>query len=255
MANLEEVLSDLPKEDYLLDDVQYIIDENLRTITIPEDGVVLGVIGDKNVNRVNFQMPRYYNGFDMSTFKCRINYVNANGDVNFYDVEDLTIIDESIYFTWLVDGTAAAYIGETKFVVRLYRTDGTKVTQNFYTTYNTASVLEGLIVDETAADTEDFVLHFQRLLEEYCYEICGPIMARYAVTEDMVSDVLKAQISDKAYVEIVAHSATTDEIDAIINGTYESSGVDPDTDDHSTHIADTDDIDNMMKDVFKDEEV
>ena len=75
MATLEEViedLGDLSKSEYLLDDIQYIIDENLRTIAIPDDGVVLGVVGDKNVNRVNFQMPRYYNGFDMSLFKYRI---------------------------------------------------------------------------------------------------------------------------------------------------------------------------------------
>lgn len=251
MANLDEVLSDLPKEEYLLDDVQYIIDENLRTIAIPEEGVVLGVIGDKDVNRVNFQMPRYYNGFDMSTFKCRVNYVNANEDLNFYDVEDLTIIDDKIYFTWLVDATAAAYVGETTFVVRLYKTEGTKVTQNFYTTYNHATVLEGLRVDETAADTEDFRLHFQRLLEEYCHEICGPIMASYAVTEDLVSDTLKLQLHNDAFTEIVAHTATKEDVDKIIDGSYVDKGSDEGTEAHYTHIATSEDIDNIIDDLFK----
>lgn len=251
MANLDEVLSDLPKEEYLLDDVQYIIDENLRTIAIPEEGVVLGVIGDKDVNRVNFQMPRYYNGFDMSAFKCRVNYVNANEDLNFYDIEDLTIIDDKIYFTWLVDATAAAYVGETTFVVRLYKTEGTKVTQNFYTTYNHATVLEGLQVDETAADTEDFRLHFQRLLEEYCYEICGPIMASYAVTEDLVSDTLKKQMNENAFTEIVAHTATNEDVDKIIDGSYVDKGSDEGTEAHYTHIATSEDIDNIVDNLFK----
>lgn len=251
MANLEEVLSNLPKEEYLLDDVQYIIDENLRTIAIPEDGVVLGVVGDKNVNRVNFQMPRYYNGFDMSAFKCRVNYVNANEELNFYDVEDLTIIDDSIYFTWLVDATAAAYIGETTFVVRLYRTEGVKVVQNFYTTYNHATVLEGLQVDETALDTEDFRLHFQRLLEEYCHEICGPIMASYAVSEDMVSETLKLQMNYNAFTEIVAHTATDEDIDKIIDGTYKDSGSDEGPESHYVHIATSEDIDNIIAKVLE----
>lgn len=251
MANLDEVLSDLPKEEYLLDDIQYIIDENLRTIAIPENGVVLGVVGDKNVNRVNFQMPRYYNGFDMSAFKCRVNYINANEDLNFYDVEDLTIIDDSIYFTWLVDGTAAAYIGETTFVVRLYRTEGTKVIQNFYTTYNHATVLEGLQIDETATDTEDFRLHFQRLLEEYCREIVGPIMASYAVTEDLVSDTLKLQLHNDAFTEIVAHTATNEDVDKIIDGSYVDKGSDEGTEAHYTHIATPEDIDNIVSNLFK----
>lgn len=250
MANLEEVLTNLPKEEYLLDDVQYIIDENLRTIAIPEDGVVLGVVGDKNVNRVNFQMPRYYNGFDMSAFKCRVNYVNANEDLNFYDVEDLTIIDDSIYFTWLVDGTAAAYIGETTFVVRMYRTDGTKVVQNFYTTYNHATVLEGLQIDETATDTEDFRLHFQRLLEEYCHEICGPIMASYAVTEDLVSDTLKLELHNDAFTEIIAHTATDDDVDKIIDGTYKDTGGDTPPEEHYAHIATPEDIDDIISKVL-----
>lgn len=40
--------------------VTFTIDENLRTITVPTEGSVLGVQGDISVNRVAFVMPRYF---------------------------------------------------------------------------------------------------------------------------------------------------------------------------------------------------
>ena len=69
MPTVDELLDDATgiEPAYLNDDIQYIIDENLRTVTIPGNGVVLGVKGDKDTNRVNFQMMRYYNGFDLSS--------------------------------------------------------------------------------------------------------------------------------------------------------------------------------------------
>lgn len=251
MADLEEVISSLPEENnYLLDDIQYVIDENLRTIAIPPDGVVLGVVGDRNVNRVNFQMPKYYNGFDMSTFKCRINYSNANGDLNFYDVKDLTIIDDLIYFTWLVDGTAAAYVGETKFVVRLYKTEGTKVVQNFYSTYNTASVLEGLLVDETVDDIEDVILHLQRLSEEYIYDTCEPILEQYLIDHVIDPKATKKQIAQVTYSELLYHLATEDDIKNIIADEYTPSGTEDPSDEHYCHIAEQEDIDTIIDNLW-----
>lgn len=154
MPTIEEALANASEIDYLDDEIQYIIDENLRTIAIPSNGVVLGVQGDRNVNRVNFQMVRYYNGFDMSQFAFRINYKNANGDSNFYEVNDMTVRDDKIYFTWLVDAIAAAYVGKVQFVVRIFRVVESKEVQNFYTTSNYADVLEGLFVDEQMPEEE-----------------------------------------------------------------------------------------------------
>ena len=154
MSTVEEALANASEIDYLDDEIQYIIDENLRTIAIPSNGVVLGVQGDRNVNRVNFQMVRYYNGFDMSQFAFRINYKNANGDSNFYEVNDMTVRDDKIYFTWLVDAIAAAYVGKVQFVVRIFRIVESTEVQNFYTTSNYADVLEGLFVDEQMPEEE-----------------------------------------------------------------------------------------------------
>lgn len=109
MATLDEVIAQISEEDYLHDPIQFIIDSDLRIVSIPGRGVVAGVVGDKNINRINFQMNRYYNGFDMSKFTTRINYINSKKILNYYSVTDMTIEDDLIYFTWLVESDAQCY--------------------------------------------------------------------------------------------------------------------------------------------------
>ena len=56
MADLDKMfaaMADVSAEDSTCD---YIIDEDLRVIAIPERGVVLGVEGDKDVTRIRFRM-------------------------------------------------------------------------------------------------------------------------------------------------------------------------------------------------------
>lgn len=169
--------------DYLQDEIQFRIDNDLRTIAIPADGVVLGVVGDKNVNHVNFQMPAWYNGFDMSKFRARINFIDASGNANYYTVTDMTVMtpegvevtgspgeNDLIYFTWLVDSYATGYVGQVRFNVRLtkFDTNTTPATllQAFNTQVNTCQVLEGIrLADEiTQEQAEDLLFHYSNEL-------------------------------------------------------------------------------------------
>lgn len=164
---------------YLQDDIQFRIDNDLRTIAIPADGVVLGVVGDKNVNHVNFQMPAWYNGFDMSTFQARINFIDAGGNANYYTVTDMTVMtpegtevsgtpgeNDIVYFTWLVDSYATGYVGQVRFNVRLTKHDTSVspavLSQAFNTQINSCQVLEGIqLADEiTQEQAEDLLFHY-----------------------------------------------------------------------------------------------
>ena len=51
MATLDEVISQMSEEDYFSDPIQFVIDSDLRIVSIPGRGVVAGVVGDKNINR------------------------------------------------------------------------------------------------------------------------------------------------------------------------------------------------------------
>lgn len=146
MATVDELLAAETTESD--DELSFLIDEHLRIITVPERGVVLGVEGDKDVNRVRFRMNRYYHGSDLSSFKIRINYQNADGEVNYFTVSEKTVDTDTFSFVWVVAADAVMTKGTVLFVVNCFTTDSSDVVQKAYhTTLGAASVLEGLKVD------------------------------------------------------------------------------------------------------------
>lgn len=200
---LEEMLEDA--EEYATpvtdDDLQFWIDEHLRVISIPKNGVVAGVEGDKNVNKIKFGMNRYYHGFDMSTFSGRILYSNAKGNKNYYNITDMQASGSAITFSWLVDADAVQYMGKTAFVVYLFKTQGSELRQKFYSTLATLKVLEGMEVD-SAVPVEKQTDIIERMKEEisaYAEEVKKSLPADYTAMTEQVSS-LKEDLSDIDYI-------------------------------------------------------
>lgn len=141
-----------------------VIDDNLRTMTIPSDIVLLGVESDDDVNKIPFQMPKEYCGFDLSQFEIRINYMNANGDGDVYIVDDMEVDGEDpslITFTWLVGRNACAYKGNTQFIVCLKKFDDQQiVTQEFNTTVYQLPVLQGLETTEAVVQQNPDIIEY-----------------------------------------------------------------------------------------------
>ena len=196
---LEEMLEDA--EEYATpvtdDDLQFWIDEHLRVISIPKNGVVAGVEGDKNVNKIKFGMNRYYHGFDMSTFSGRILYSNAKGNKNYYNITDMQTNGNTITFSWLVDADAVQYMGKTAFVVYLFKTQGSELRQKFYSTLATLNVLEGMEVD-SAVPVEKQTDIIERMKEEisaYAEEVKKSLPADYTAMTEQVSS-LKEDLDD-----------------------------------------------------------
>lgn len=192
---LEEMLEDA--EEYATpvtdDDLQFWIDEHMRVISIPKNGVVAGVEGDKNVNKIKFGMNRYYHGFDMSTFSGRILYSNAKGNKNYYNITDMQANGNTITFSWLVDADAVQYMGKTAFVVYLFKTQGSELRQKFYSTLATLKVLEGMEVD-SAVPVEKQTDIIERMKEEisaYAEEVKKSLPADYTAMTEQVSSLKK----------------------------------------------------------------
>lgn len=147
------------------------INDDLRTMTIPEDIVLLGVESDDDVNKIPFQMPKEYCGFDLSTFQARINYMNANGEGDIYLVDDLAVDNDDpslMTFTWLVGRNACKYRGNTKFIVclKLFDEDA-NVVKEFNTTVYSLPVLEGLETTEAVEQQNpDIIEQILNLLKE-----------------------------------------------------------------------------------------
>lgn len=183
------------------EEFQFRIDEHLRTIAIPEKGVVAGVEGDLNVNIARFTMMRYYHGRDLSKLNIRINYRNANGQVNYYTVSDATVSGDSIVFSWEYDADVTQYKGNVQFVVYLFSATNAVLKQRFFTTLGTLEVLEGLEVDSSIPVSEqtDILLHLKKDLSAYAEEVKKSLPADYTAMTEKVSSLKEdlEQLSDR----------------------------------------------------------
>lgn len=189
--NVDEVLAKMDTLDANEEEIQYIIDENLRVISIPPLGVVLGVEGDKDVNTVKFKMVRYYKGIDLSKFEIRINFANANGDLSYYTVKNLTVTDDTLTFEWLVGYLVTKYKGTVRFAVRMIITDSStgEVQQAFDTTIGEARSLEGLLVDTpTDEKVYDIVAQLKANLTDHVNNLLETIPEDYNELTKKVED-------------------------------------------------------------------
>lgn len=189
--NVDEVLAKMDTLDVNEEEIQYIIDENLRVISIPPLGVVLGVEGDKDVNSAKFKMVRYYKGIDLSKFEIRINFANANGDLSYYTVKNPTVTDDTLTFEWLIGYLVTKYKGTVRFVVRMIITDSStgEVQQAFDTTIGEAQSLEGLLVDTpTDEKVYDIVAQLKADLTDHVNDLLKTIPEDYNELTKKVED-------------------------------------------------------------------
>lgn len=219
MANIDEAfaaLSDVQSVS-VNENVDFVVDSHLRVISIPVRGVVLGVEGDKDVNRVTFRMSRTYKGIDMSQFQIRINYANANNELNYFKVTEITVGDDEIVFVWVVGADAVAYVGNVEFVVRFIKLSGSNIIQELNTTLATAKSLIGLSVDGeiSPVQREDLLAHFYSEIDAYSEtkknEILDSIPEDYTALANEV-DELKGEMASVSSSGISAADATEGQV-------------------------------------------
>lgn len=175
MASVDELMGFSETEDETL-----VIDNKLRTITIPKSLKHIGVESDDDVFRLNFKMPKQYGEFDLSKFTVRINYLNARKEGDVYEVEDAAIVDDHITFSWLVGRFALSYEGNVVFNVCLKLIEGSGasavVLKEFNTTIASLKVLEGL---ET---TQQVIQAYPDLVQTWQEELFGRFFGRIDAT-------------------------------------------------------------------------
>ncbi len=147
MATADEILNAMQDGMELLaeEGETLIIDNDLRTITIPPEITNIGVVSDDDVKRLHFRMPRQYGEFDLSEFDIRINYLAANNTGDIYVVTDKAVSGDNITFSWLVGRSAFTAQGTVRFIVCLKKTNQEGVVEQEYnTTVATLQALEGI---------------------------------------------------------------------------------------------------------------
>ena len=170
MATADELLSTIDTDKTL------IIDKDLRTIIIPSSVKNLGVESDDDVLRLKFSMPRMYGDVDLSDFSIYINYMNAKNTGDVYVVDDKTIADDTITFSWLVGRVALAYKGSVRFIVcmKLYDSAMAEVIKEYNTTIASLPVLEGLETSEAVIEQNPDILTYINELINMKVDIITP---------------------------------------------------------------------------------
>lgn len=146
---------------YFDDSVSYfIIDARTRKITVPKDFVTLGVESDADSERIWFKCLRYVGDkVDLTTRNIYINYENANGEKDSWYSDDVVVDGDNIHFSWKIQKKVVSYKGNVKFIVCAMSTDDEgKKNADWNTTICTASVLEGLEVENPEPPAEEYDL-------------------------------------------------------------------------------------------------
>lgn len=161
MSTIDEALAAATVDDV---EAVCIIDTDTRQVSIPQILLPFGVESDEKSNRIRFKMPNIF-GDDVSTLSFYINYKNADGFKDVYIIDDVSVADGYITFTWLLGRNVTVSKGTIYFILCVRKSDEDgKITFEWNTTLAPATVLEGLEA-EIIDDPEAYSI-IQQLLEK-----------------------------------------------------------------------------------------
>ncbi len=166
-SNLSRVLSGMDETVIGATDEMLIINPDSRQIDLPSVELTFGVEHDAGAERKYFQAPRYVGkGLDLASCFLRVNFRNANGEIDAYLVEDATVTADGLYvtFSWELSRKVTQYRGSVQFVVCAV---GTDQRLEWHTTLATGLVLEGLEPDAVAVEnaTKDVIAQLLALVD------------------------------------------------------------------------------------------
>ena len=129
------------------------VDPELRELILPSEKLVLGINGDVEVNKVQFQLPLIYRELELKNLIPRVNYVNPNGDTNFYETT-MESDETNCYFIWPITPDITAYTGHVRFSITLYQTEGETILHKFNTRSATGRVYTGFEAEKQVTPEE-----------------------------------------------------------------------------------------------------
>ena len=144
MSTVDEVLATAEVVDAVC-----VIDGETRIISVPTEYKELGVESDENVTRIKFQCPKIVgDNIDLTEYNLYINYRNAGNKLNSYLVEDATVTDDVINFSWLLSRHVTESPGTISYIVCAKKSDYTGVINEWNTKVATGTVGVGLEATE-----------------------------------------------------------------------------------------------------------
>jgi hypothetical protein len=151
MPTIDEIFENMPAEASVTYE-ELVIDAESRKIYVPDAEAIFGVESDTQAERKHFRCPRYVGaGLDLAGCFLRVNFRNANGEVDAYLITDVAVDGEDITFSWELSKKVTAYKGEVQFVICAVMGAGLP---EWNTTLAVGTVLEGLEPDSSTVEAE-----------------------------------------------------------------------------------------------------
>lgn len=170
--NVSDTAILLPKDEPI-----YEVNLDKRVIQAPE---FLSVKQDHNAETIYFKADRYFDGVDLSTTTCVVQYLNAstdtkkNGYIYLVPYIDTTTFEEQnqIVFPWVIEGPATAYSGNVTFSIKFYEIDQNSETGEYFYNYSlntipsVSKVLTGMDI-ANASDSENYIFEASEIERIY----------------------------------------------------------------------------------------
>lgn len=152
-------------------DLHFKIDGRTRTVTNVSQVKTVLMQGDRNSERLTFEIPRYIDSHDMTLCDvCQIHYININSstqetNAGIYEVYDLRVSpdDENVaLLSWLITGNVTKYVGSLNFVIRFSCTENGEIQY----VWNTA-IYKNIKVSSTVNNAEVILNEYPDILEQW----------------------------------------------------------------------------------------
>lgn len=180
------------------DDKISTVDKNKNILV---DASQVNISQEENSQFIPFEMPRYYDGFDLMKATIWIYYLSSDGYIGASKAVNVSYDTATIKFGWLVDDAVTHIAGNLKFEIRAI---GTNSKGNGYVwkskTFEKMNVLQSLIDDNESIDLSGSWV--QELIED--------------VAESVADQIANAQIGEQ--VKIAEAAATRAENYALSAG-------------------------------------
>lgn len=197
-------------------------DDNISVISDGKDinlnSKQFNITQEENSQYIPFEMPRYYDGFDLVNTVLSVHYNTKSGRHGSSKPVNVTFNDEKIRFGWLVDAGATLDVGTLEFEIHAYGTvtgsDGVSKGYTWKTKSN-----KNLNVLESLCDCEDVINNIddtwmQELVTDIAEKVADEIKnvavgEQVTAAQNAAAEAEQSANSAKQYAESASAAATT----------------------------------------------
>lgn len=132
-----------------------VVDSGLRNIIVPQSLKTVGVAGDQYCEALFFQVPRYFDGNDLSKHNPLVRFINAGNEYGEYPITDIAVDENFIVLGWSVSNYVTRYAGTVNFTIQFDTVTENGVKYQWQTVPAQLTVLAGLKIESTITDKDD----------------------------------------------------------------------------------------------------